>query len=129
MCRILVVDDDPGVLTCYGRLLTREGHQVETAPGGELALGHLKSSGPYDIVVIDYRMPGMDGIEFLRRLRSQGRTPEVILVSAYANDDVRKRAAAMGVRRILSKPIDVSQFRAAIREASPLPPSATQAIC
>jgi two-component system, response regulator, stage 0 sporulation protein F len=129
MCRILVVDDDPAVLSCYGKLLTREGHEVRTAPGGEIALSQIKSSGPYDIIVIDYRMPGMDGIEFLRRLRSQGRTPEVILVSAYANEDVRKRAAAMGVRLILSKPIDVTQFRAAIREASPPPPAATQALC
>lgn len=120
MHRILVVDDDPAVLSCYGRLLRREGLEVETAPGGESALAKLREKGPFDIVIIDYRMPGMDGIEFLRQLRHLGHAPEVILISAYATDEVCRSAAKMGVRRILSKPVDVVQLRGAIREAVPL---------
>lgn len=120
MHRILVVDDDPAVLSCYGRLLSREGYQVETAPGGESGLGRLETSGPFDVVILDYRMPGMDGMEFLSRLRCLGHAPEVILVSAFANDEVRTSAAKMGVRRILAKPVDISKLRTAIREAVPL---------
>jgi CheY-like chemotaxis protein len=124
MQRILVVDDDPAVLACYGKLLLRAGHEVETAPGGESALTRLGGDRAFDVVIIDYRMPGMDGMELLRRMRRMGHTPEVILVSAYVTDEVRASAACMGVRTILSKPIDVEQLRRAIGSRGPLVRSA-----
>jgi CheY-like chemotaxis protein len=120
MQRILVIDDDPAVLACYGRLLKREGFHVETAPGGESGLARVACSDPFDVVILDYRMPGMDGMEFLSRLRCLGHAPSVILVSAYATEAVRQSAAVMGVRRILAKPVDVGQLCSAIREAVPL---------
>jgi CheY-like chemotaxis protein len=120
MHRILVVDDDPAVLTCYGRLLRREGYHVETASGGDVALTQLDEADPFDVVILDYRMPGMDGMELLTRLRRLGHAPEVILVSAFANEEVCRSAKKMGVRRILSKPVDISLLRSAIREAVPV---------
>ena len=119
MYRILVVDDDPAALSCYSRLLRRAGHEVETAPGGETALLRL-ASGPFDVVILDFKMPGMDGTEFLRRLRCCGHAPEVILVSAFVSDQVRESAARMGVRRILQKPVDVEMLRTAIKETVPV---------
>lgn len=119
MSRVLVVDDDPALLSCYGRLLRRSGHDVETAPGGESALTRIASTPPFDVVVLDYRMPGMDGVEFLRRLRCLGHTPEVILVSAYLTDEIRASAGRMGVRRILEKPVDIERLRAAIGASVP----------
>ena len=119
MHRVLVVDDDPAVLSCYGRLLRREGYEVETAPGGQTALARLAGESAFDVVIIDYKMPGMDGMEFLTRMRSQGQTPEVILISAWATEEVRARARCMGVRRFLDKPIDVEKLRSAIRAALP----------
>jgi len=124
MYRILVVDDDPAVLSCYGRLLQRAGHAVETAHGGNAALARLSTAAAFDVVIIDYRMPEMDGMEFLRQMRRAGHTPEVILVSAYVTEKVRESAARMGVRRILEKPVDIDKLRGAIREAIPLPRSA-----
>ena len=124
MCRILVVDDDPAALACYGRLLRRAGHHVETAQGGESALGRVESEGPFDVVILDVKMPGMDGTEFLRRMRCGGHAPEVIMVSAFVTDQVRERAVCMGVRRILEKPVDVEKLKSAIREALPLARSA-----
>jgi CheY-like chemotaxis protein len=124
MYRILVVDDDPAVLSCYGRLLQRAGHAVETAHGGSAALARLSAAAAFDVVIIDYRMPEMDGMEFLRQMRRAGHAPEVILVSAYVTDKVRESAVRMGVRRILEKPVDIDKLRAAIREAIPMPRSA-----
>jgi CheY-like chemotaxis protein len=118
--RILVIDDDPAVLSCYGRLLGRCGYHVATAPGGEAGLARLSADGPFDAVLLDYRMPGMDGAEFLRRMRSLGHAPEVILVSAYLSEAVRQSAARLGVRRILEKPVDVEKLKAALVEAIPL---------
>ena len=119
MYRILVVDDDPAVLSCYARLLRREGYEVETAPGGASALTRLEAPGTFDVVIIDYKMPGMDGVEFLRELRRRGHAPEVLLISAYATDEVRKSASRMGVRTILGKPIDVAALRGALLEVVP----------
>src|SRR5712691_1642999 len=124
MYRVLVVDDDPAVLSCYARLLRRAGHEVETAPGGESALTRVCSSARFDVVILDYRMPGMDGIEFLRRMRCLGQAPEVILVSAYVTDQVRESAARMGVRSILEKPVDIDKLRSAIAAGTPLARSA-----
>ena len=95
MYRILVVDDDPAVLSCYGRLLQRAGHAVETAHGGNAALARLSTAAAFDVVIIDYRMPEMDGMEFLRQMRRAGHAPEVILVSAYVTDKVRESAVRM----------------------------------
>ena len=117
--KVLVVDDDPAALCCYDRLLRRSGHVVETAPGGEAALARMAAEAPFDVVILDFKMPAMDGTEFLRRMRCQGHAPEVILVSAFLTDQVRASAARMGVRQILEKPVDVEKLRAAIREAVP----------
>ena len=86
----------------------------------ESALARLSASKSYDVVIIDNKMPGMDGMEFLHRMRRAGHSPEVILVSAYLTDKVRESAALMGVRRILGKPVDIEKLRAAIREVVPL---------
>ena len=122
--RILAVDDDPAVLSCYARLLRREGHHVETAPGGESALAKLTAGPSFDVVILDFRMPGMDGIDFLCRMRKLGHTPEAILVSAYVTDDVRASALRMGVRNILEKPVDIGKLRRAIAASRPMPRTA-----
>ena len=68
---ILFVDDDPNILAAYKRQL-RTQFPVDTAPGGEQGLEEITHRGPYAVVVSDLRMPGMDGIEFLSRVRRVG---------------------------------------------------------
>ena len=81
-CRILLVDDNPDGLLVRRQLLEELGAEVETALNGEEGLGRFESSR-FDVVVTDYRMPRMDGIEMIRRIRARQATARIILLSGF----------------------------------------------
>src|SRR5579862_9816129 len=83
--KILLVDDDSNVLSGYRRILSRE-FQIETALGGEPALKLVLENGPYAVVVSDMRMPGMDGIQLLSKVKSE--SPNTIRVMLTGNADL-----------------------------------------
>jgi CheY-like chemotaxis protein len=115
--KILVVDDDPSVLRSYGRLLRRSGYETVTDGGGPGLLDRLDGHRDSDLLILDYKMPYADGLTVLESLRRRGGAPKTILISAFANEEVRRRALALGVREVLEKPVDVARLRASIREA------------
>ncbi len=117
---VLVVDDDPSVLTTYGRLLRRSGYRTvtEADPLEVLANGSLTSK--VDLLLLDYKMPGLDGLSLLAELRRRECRAHCILVSAYLNEDVRNQARNLGVQRVLEKPVDVDALRQAINDLLPL---------
>jgi CheY-like chemotaxis protein len=117
MTKILVVDDDPSVLRSYGRLLRRSGYETVTDDGGPGLLDRLSGHRDSDLLILDYRMPYQDGLSVLEGLRAGGHAPKTILISAYANDEVRRRAVRLGVETILEKPVDVCRLRQSIQEA------------
>jgi FixJ family two-component response regulator len=101
---ILLVDDDSNVLSGYRRILTREFH-VETASDGEQALQLIAENGPYAVVVSDMRMPGMDGIELLSKVKVQ--SPNTIRVMLTGNADMYTAVEAINegsIFRFLIKP-------------------------
>lgn len=116
---VLVVDDDPSVLKCYRRLLHRAGYTTLTEgdPCKVLAEG---AGAPVDLLLLDYKMPGMDGLSLLAELRRRACRARCILISAFLNDDVRTRAATLGVDRVLEKPVDAGQLREAIHDLLPV---------
>ena len=111
---VLVVDDDPSVLSTYRRLLGRCGYNAMTH--GD-PLGVLES-GPdaADLILLDYKMPGMDGLTLLAELRQRKCRARCILVSAYLNEDVRLKAQSLGVDRVLEKPVDVGLLRSVLAD-------------
>jgi two-component system response regulator (stage 0 sporulation protein F) len=117
---VLVVDDDPSVLSTYARLLRRSGYKAVTEddPLKVLANGRLQEE--VDLLLLDYKMPGMDGLSLLAELRRRECKAHCILVSAYLNDDVRSQARNLGVERMLEKPVDVFALRQAINDLLPL---------
>jgi DNA-binding response OmpR family regulator len=87
--KILIVDDDEGVTQTFARMLRLEGYQVRTAVSAETGLQEAKASSP-DAIILDLRMPLVDGLGFLRRLRErdeQRSTPVAIVTGDYFLDD------------------------------------------
>jgi DNA-binding NtrC family response regulator len=107
--RILVVDDDASIRETFEHHLTRSGHQVATAASAEEALGRLAELDPA-LVITDLRMPGMDGLELLRRVREA--TPDIDVLVITAHEDMRSAMEAMkaGAYDYLVKPLDLDQI-------------------
>ena len=110
---ILVVDDDPLCLDSLRALLEADQHKVVTAPGGRAALAVLGRHHP-DLIVLDYAMPEMTGLEVLQQLRSAGDQVPVILLSAKSDPYDRAAGYASGADVCIGKEEDPAVLRAAI---------------
>jgi len=114
--RILVVDDEPGNRELLEALLTGLGHEVELAPDGFAALAALKLG--FDLVLLDVMMPGMDGFEVARRIRS-GSDPSdipICMVTSLTGKEERLRAVEVGANDFIAKPVDKTELN--VRVAS-----------
>ena len=106
MAHVLIVDDEPDGCEPVARALGRMGHTVECATNGRDALrGLVAGPNPVELLILDLRMPEMDGIKLLEILRSYLRWYKlpVIILSAYVNEDQAKQARLMGVWHIFHK--------------------------
>ena len=102
--KILLVDDDSNILDGYRRILCREFH-IETATGGEQGLRLVADAGPYAVVVSDMRMPGMDGIQLLSRIKAQSPNTVRVMLTGNADMDTAIDAINEGnIFRFLNKP-------------------------
>jgi DNA-binding response OmpR family regulator len=113
---VLLTDDEPQFVDSLARVLRRRGLEVSTAGDGPSALDIAASSSP-DVIVLDLKMPGLDGVETLRRLRAAGCAAPVLLLTAWA--DVHHAAAALreGASDYLVKPCPVEELVTAIEDA------------
>ena len=102
--RILVIDDEEVVRLCLDRTLSSEHCEVETVPTGNDAL-ELLERRPFDVVLLDLRMPGLHGMEVLRAIKQKWPHSEVIILTGYAAVDSAKEAVALGAYDYLSKPV------------------------
>jgi DNA-binding NtrC family response regulator len=93
--KILLVDDEPNVLDGYRRTLGRE-FALETAVGGQEALALLAEKGPYAVVVSDMRMPGMDGIQLLSRIKSASPDTIRVMLTGHADTETAINAINEG---------------------------------
>jgi len=114
---ILIVDDDRGQRSLLETFLRARGYRTQSAASGEAALEMLLTE-PFAMMISDVRMPGMSGIETLRRVRQKHPTLPVLLVTAFA--DIRSAVAAMrdGAVNYLAKPIDLDELIATVRLAT-----------
>jgi len=114
MGHILVVDDEPAIVTVVRERLEREGFSVRAVASGEEALAHMDTD-PADLVVLDVMLPGMDGFEVLRRLRGAGHTVPVIVLTARDEDMDRIVGLELGADDYLVKPFNPRELSARIR--------------
>jgi len=115
--RILLVDDDPGLLRLISLRLESNGYSVDTAASGEAALGRVASRTP-DAVVTDLRMEGMDGMALFRQLRERDPTVPVIILTAHGTIPDAVAATREGAFGFLTKPFDSGELLETIAEAT-----------
>jgi CheY-like chemotaxis protein len=116
---VLVVDDDPSVLATYGRLLRRAGYNTVTEGDPTRLLVNGRAESGVDLLLLDQKMPGLDGLSLLAELRNRRCRARCVLVSAYLNDDLKTQAEHLGVDRILNKPVDAHDLCRAIDDLLP----------
>lgn len=119
MSRILVIDDDPGVLDGVRRILERIGHDVETAENGRVAMRRFEAN-PHDLVITDINMPEMDGIEVILALRGDDRGVPIIAMSAggqLPRELLLENADMLGAVAAVPKPFQVADLVEAVESA------------
>ena len=113
--RILVVDDEIGPRESL-RMILKPSYEIVTADSGETALKTLSTFSP-DLVFMDIKMPKMDGIELLQRIKSMDPTIEAVMITAYASLDTVKKALTHGAFEYLIKPFSRSDLEETVRRA------------
>jgi len=113
---VLLVDDDPNVLRSVGRVLRQRGYDVTTATNGRDAVG-IVDNGSFDVVVSDIAMPGMDGIQLLREVRTHDLHVPVVLITGAPAVSTAVQALELGAFSYLTKPIAISEVEAVIDKA------------
>ncbi len=111
--RILVVDDQSSVRQLMKAVLESDGHEVDTAADGEGAVEKLRS-GYHDLVVMDIRMPGIDGVQALEQMKGVSPQTGVVMMTAYASVETAVRAMKLGAFDYITKPIDIDEVRRVI---------------
>ena len=115
---VLIVDDDPLILTVVDLMVRHAGHTARTASDGNAALDVLADSAS-DIIVSDIRMPGMDGLELARVVRRDYPQIPIILMTGYLSEYSSGSAEEIGIEGILKKPFKSTDLIAAITRAVP----------
>jgi DNA-binding NtrC family response regulator len=116
---VLLVDDEEGILKTLGRALREEGHDV-TATASPAEAQRLLSERPFDVFVVDHRMPGRTGLEIIRDLATalpEGERPAVLMMTAHATVENAIEAMKLGAYDYLQKPFEVDELLVAVRRA------------
>ncbi len=123
--RVLLADDDPFFCEVFQKALALQGWDVEVAGDGQQALDML-CKHPYDVAVLDFKMPHLDGLEVLRAVREERVRTAILILTGYGDEEMSFQAGRMGAQKFLNKPILPLDLVAEIREAmdSRLPPHA-----
>ena len=111
--RILVVDDERELLEGLEEYLAENGYEVTTAIDGEAGLAAARANPP-DLVLLDIRMPGLDGREVCRRLRQMDSGLPIILLTAVNEEDLARQVMEIGAYDYITKPIDLNYLRTSV---------------
>lgn len=111
--KILVVDDEVDICKIISRFLKEKGYTAVIANNGKEALEKLSTEKP-DLILLDIRMPDMDGVECLRKILRRNRSVVVIMVTCVTDIDIAKKAIEFGAKDYITKPIGFEALQTAI---------------
>jgi two-component system response regulator (stage 0 sporulation protein F) len=112
--RILAVDNEPSVTIALRFVFDTPQYQITCASSGADALAQLDRATPFDVIIVDQKMPNLTGVELVREIRRRGIDGKIIVISANLSSDVCEAYKRMNVSRIFSKPVDSGQLRSAV---------------
>jgi DNA-binding NtrC family response regulator len=114
--KVLLVDDEKDFLDIMSERMQARGMTVKTADSADLALAMLEKES-FDAIVMDFKMPGMDGIQALKNIKSQKPELQIILLTGYATVEKTVEAMKIGATDLLEKPADLEALAAKIKQA------------
>jgi excisionase family DNA binding protein len=114
--RVLVVDDEPGIRDLLARTLALAEYEVDVVSDGPTALDRMRHD-PYDLLIADLKMPGMDGLSVIREAKRYKADLPVIIITGYSSESAAIEAVNLGVSGYLTKPFRVPQVLAAAAKA------------
>jgi len=115
--KILVIDDERGIRSLCADVLGRAGHEVSLAETGEGGVQAAIANGPFDLILSDVRLPDIDGLQVLERIRERYPTQTLILITAYPSVDTAVRGMKLGARDYIAKPFTPDELRIVVRRA------------
>jgi DNA-binding response OmpR family regulator len=114
---VLIVDDDSGMSETLADIFTAKGYDAGTASSGQAALD-LADRTPYDLVIMDIQMPGLNGLQTLRALRAKIPGIPAIMMTAFTRDESVEEAHRASVLAVLPKPLDLDEVFVLARDAT-----------
>ena len=106
---ILLIDDDEWIRHSMGIFFEFEGCHLDTLETAEEGLEKIKRQD-YEVIIVDYRLPGMDGLEFLKLIQASSLHKIKILITAYGSKDIMSKAHELGVRDVIKKPFTIDSI-------------------
>ncbi|GLI05030.1 response regulator [Paenibacillus tyrfis] len=113
--KLLIVDDENGIRILLMEVFSSEGYETYQASNGKLALEIVRNVSP-DLVLLDMKIPGMDGLDILKHIKSIDASIKVIMMTAYGELDMIKEATDLGAIMHFTKPFDIDELRQAVNQ-------------
>ncbi|HYZ15666.1 MAG TPA: response regulator [Candidatus Acidoferrum sp.] len=115
---MLVADDDPGILSLIERVLSQHPFEVTLCDDAETALVRLQRNGGFDILISDFMLPGISGLDLIRQVRNSAATANlpIVMISGHGNYAMDARAKSAGANAFLRKPFTLSQLKKTVQQ-------------
>jgi len=117
MAKLLIIDDEPDLCAIFQRIFKEEGHSVATATTGQEGIAKARADQP-DLIFLDLKMPSMDGITCLKRLRLVSKASKIVVLTGYGTLKTAKEAMMLGAYDYTAKPFDLDLIRTLIQEVT-----------
>lgn len=115
--RILLIDDEQGFIDTMAKRLSKRGHDVTTAYSGQEGINHLEKDHHIDVVILDVKMPGMDGIETLKVIKANHPLVEVVMLTGHATVQTAIEGMKSGAFDYMMKPCELEELLTKVGEA------------